>query len=312
QATTDALIFIPQVPSGGFTSSQLSNVGEIENSGIEFSMNVAPVRGRDVSVDLGFRYSTNKSRVLDLGNLQSVAMDWNQFIRPCSSDVGGSGLPIDSGGYAECPLPGNYHWVIDPDQDPNALEDPVMIEQYLGPSYPTRTIGFDANIEVFNRLSLNALGEFQGGHSLNAGEAYQNTRRLVWPECRDVHSTQSKTRDPDPAVKAEGWAEYDLLTAYQRAKCWSGITTYGMWTNAADFFKLRSISLSYQIPETLLGGGRSATIRFQGRNLLTLTDFEGMDPEALEDGSRDWASFRQSYYNLPPAKSFMMSLSVNF
>ena len=48
-----------------------------------------------------------------------------------------------------------------------------------------------------------------------------------------------------------------------------------------------------------------------GRNLLTFTDFEGVDPEAFEDGSAE-VLFRQEYYNLPPMRSFLLSVKVDF
>ena len=49
----------------------------------------------------------------------------------------------------------------------------------------------------------------------------------------------------------------------------------------------------------------------QGRILLTFTAFEGVDPEAFEDGSAE-VLFRQEYYNLPPARSLLLSVKVDF
>ena len=104
----------------------------------------------------------------------------------------------------------------------------------------------------------------------------------------------------------------DGLTAGQRALCDRSVTRYGMWTQPADFFKLRSASLSFRVPESMLPAQfRSATVRLQGRNLLTFTDFEGVDPEAFEDGSAE-VLFRQEYYNLPPFRSFQLSVQVDF
>ena len=85
-----------------------------------------------------------------------------------------------------------------------------------------------------------------------------------------------------------------------------------MWTQPADFFKVRSAAISYRVPESMLPGTlRSATVRLQGRNLFTFTDFEGVDPEAFEDGSAE-VLFRQEYYNLPPIRSYMLSVQVDF
>jgi hypothetical protein len=86
-----------------------------------------------------------------------------------------------------------------------------------------------------------------------------------------------------------------------------------MWTKAADFFKIRSVSVSYQLPDSWLPGNiRGATINAQGKNLWTLTNYPGLDPEAFEDGARDFVDYRQEYYNIPPLRTFIMKLNVRF
>jgi len=104
----------------------------------------------------------------------------------------------------------------------------------------------------------------------------------------------------------------DGLTAGERALCDPSRTRYGMWTQKADFFKIRSASINYRLPESWLPGGiGAATVRLQGRNLATWTDYQGVDPEAFEDGSAE-VLFRQEYYNLPPIRSFNFSVKINF
>ena len=102
------------------------------------------------------------------------------------------------------------------------------------------------------------------------------------------------------------------LTAGQRAYCDPGQTRYGMWTNEADFFKIRSASIAWRVPEQFLPSNiRGATLRLQGRNLFKWTEFYGIDPEAFEDGSAE-VLFRQEYYNLPPFRTFLFSVKVDF
>jgi hypothetical protein len=121
----------------------------------------------------------------------------------------------------------------------------------------------------------------------------------VWPSCAPTFD----------AIKA---GNRSTLTAGERALCDPGNTRYGMWTQPADFFKIRSASLSYRIPESVLPSSiRAATLRLQGRNLATWTDYEGVDPEAFEDGSLD-VLFRQEYYNLPPIRSYQISVKIDF
>jgi hypothetical protein len=101
------------------------------------------------------------------------------------------------------------------------------------------------------------------------------------------------------------------MKAGDRALCDRAYATYGNWVQAADFFKIRSASLSYRIPEGWLPGQvRGATVRLQGRNLFKFTDYQGIDPEVSEDGVD--SLYRQGYYHLPPFRTFMLSMKIDF
>jgi hypothetical protein len=47
-----------------------------------------------------------------------------------------------------------------------------------------------------------------------------------------------------------------------------------------------------------------------GRNLFTVTDYSGTDPEVTD--VRDSSFARRDYYNFPTSRSFLTSLRVNF
>jgi hypothetical protein len=84
---------------------------------------------------------------------------------------------------------------------------------------------------------------------------------------------------------------------------------------AGDFFKIRSVALSYRMPEDMLPGQISAmTLRLQARNLWYWTKFEDGPPEgqgysALSGG---WYSSTRWYYGLPQPRVFMFNATVNF
>lgn len=280
QLTTDALVPVQPAPSTGFVNSQLENVGKLENKGIETKMDVQVVRDGPVQWSVGGQYSTNHSEALDLGDVDRIYVSWRQELRT---------------GYS---VPSYFH---DRVTNPDAVgEAPEFEDQYIGPSYPTHTYGINTSISFKDRLTVDILGEGQGGHVLSSGTAYQNVRRGAWPTCTDI-------QDQIDAGNTSN------LTAGELALCDPSETTYGMWTKAADFFKIRSASVSYRLPDSWLPGGiRNATIKAQGKNLWTFTDYPGLDPEAFEDGARDFVDYRQEYYNIPPLRTFIMKLNVGF
>jgi TonB-linked SusC/RagA family outer membrane protein len=339
QKTYDALIAVQQVPSNGFIGTQLENVGELRNSGWELQLNADVIRNPTFGWNVGVRYSTQKSQVWDLGGFEDIYVSWRQNLRPCTS-AGTNGARIlseealrqlvhqgrysDEGAvdradlgllkYVECPIPGYWHDVIVNDtataENPwgttAAGVRPEMEERYLGPTYPKQTLGVNMQFSVGRWLTIDAVGESQLGHVLSAGPAYQNARRQVWPECREVQALYNEVRAASGTTAAR-----DALNAYELAKCISGFTTYGMWIDGADFFKLRSVSLSFRLPNSIIPGSRSAILQLQGRNLFRITDYVGVDPEVSEQGSQD-SLWRQEYYNLPTHRSFIASLRLEF
>ena len=308
QTTSDALVGVRQLPSGGFVGTQLENVGKVTNSGHEIFVNATLVAGDNFSWDLGGQYSTNKSGVVDLGGLESINIGWRNYIRApveCTAELA-NGADWDGSGFigqgctpgemVTFPLPAFCH---DRVQNPDVVGAPVYKEQCLGATTPAHTFGINTSITIASRLTLDVLGEGMGGHVLSSGTAYQNARRRVWPLCRST-------------VEAEAAGNVAAMTAGERALCLRSNTRYGMWTQPADFFKIRSASLSYRVPDGMLPSSiRGATVRLQGRNLFTKTDYEGVDPEAFEDGSLE-VLFRQEYYNLPPIRSFQLSVKIDF
>ncbi len=278
QLTSDALLRVQQLPSAGFVGTQLENAGEIKNWGHELMVNFNALNRTNLIWDLGLSFATNQSEVVSLGGLESIYIGWRNEARP------GEPLPV------YCHI-----GVLNGDQ---VGVKPEMGPKCYGSTYPTHTYSINSSINFFRRFSLDVLGEGQGGHVLSAGILYQNTRRFVNPLCYEI---QDKVKNGDTAdLKTSDWARCDRAYA-----------TYGTWVQAADFFKIRSASLSYRIPEGWLPGNiRAATVRLQGRNLLKFTDYQDVDPEVSEDGAA--SLYRQGYYHLPPFRTFLLSFKVDF
>ena len=105
------------------------------------------------------------------------------------------------------------------------------------------------------------------------------------------------------------------MTALERGRCAVDATVRNsdFWIAKTDFFKLRSISLAYQIPPRYLRGtARRATFTLSGRNLYKSTKYDGADPEANVASDAGSGLGRREYYQLPPFKTFMATLRLTF
>ncbi|MCY7421665.1 MAG: SusC/RagA family TonB-linked outer membrane protein [Chitinophagaceae bacterium] len=64
--TKDLLSTVPVAPGGNFVNQITTNVGNLENKGIELTVNTIPIRNSDVTWELGFNYTYNKTKITNL------------------------------------------------------------------------------------------------------------------------------------------------------------------------------------------------------------------------------------------------------
>ena len=72
EQTSDALFSVVQIPSNGWSGSQLENVRKMLNSGIELGVWADLLRNDRLTWTLGVTYATNEGVVLDLGGSPSA------------------------------------------------------------------------------------------------------------------------------------------------------------------------------------------------------------------------------------------------
>jgi len=74
----------------------------------------------------------------------------------------------------------------------------------------------------------------------------------------------------------------------------------------ADFTRLKSVTLGYNLPASILGKVKisSARVYFNGANLWTLASYKVYDPEVNEYGSRGW--------EMPLGKTYTFGIEASF
>jgi hypothetical protein len=81
-----------------------------------------------------------------------------------------------------------------------------------------------------------------------------------------------------------------------------------------DFVRLREVSATYTLPESLLGrlrGVRAASVNLSARNLAVWTDYRGVDPESFR-GAGSSANTGDDFQGLGPPSYFILRLNVGF
>jgi TonB-linked SusC/RagA family outer membrane protein len=279
--TIDALIGVNYPPSEGFTRAQLENVGTLENRGAELSVFGTPLRLRGVEWSGRISYTAMASKAIDLGG-RIISSGVPVYVR--------EGYPVGSFFAAKM-------------RNTGANEDPVVdLDQFIGPVYPTHILGINTSLRLYENLNFDVLGEYQGGAYNANWVGYQNAIRQVWYPCYEIQA------------KMLANASLDGYSAIERGRCAydAARRNSDFWIQPTRFFKIRTASVSYRLPERLTPRLKGATLALSGRNLWKSTKYNGLDPELRDAADAGNTLSRREYYQLPPYRQFILSVRTSF
>ena len=175
---------------------------------------------------------------------------------------------------------------------------------FIGPTFPDHIVGLGTTLTLWDRLSIDMLGEFQtGGYNINF-VGYQNANRGNWRPCYDaqrkiVAAQQQAMRRRSAA--STRWIALDARwTARSSVRRLRG-------SKPIDFFRLRYATVSYGFRPASLRGMQNATLTLaRAGTCSTSSDYSGLDPESA-DAVRQQVG-RREYYMLPQLRSFSLAL----
>lgn len=292
QNTDDAILLRQIAPSTGFSGSQWVNAGEIRNSGIELLLTAAAYQSDDVGVDLGFNISTNENEVLSLGDVTD-----EDFITGGTYIEHRIGFPVGSWFQrrvvsAERDGAGNIVNVMCEGETGSPVACSEAPTVFLGRTQPDVQGGFNTTLTLFGNLRLFGQLDFKRGYKKLDGNL--RVRCFFFDLCRENYVPE----------------EFDALRI---ANIEGGFPSFLI--DDASFTKLRELSASYFVPSSWAGrlGADNLTLSIAGRNLVTWSDYSGLEPEAtFHSGSRggDYALWEQTV--LPQLATFVATVEISF
>jgi TonB-linked SusC/RagA family outer membrane protein len=181
----------------------------------------------------------------------------------------------------------------------DTLPDGSAVVRRVGDSNPKFRMGFSNNL-TFGRFGLSFLLDWQNGSNIS------NLTKLLY----DLGQITPDYADPLPAPVQDGANTYTTVGQLRLAGFGR---TAGNFIESASFLKLREVTLSYNIPgsamRSLFGSARSARITLSARNLFSIDDYSGLDPEVSNFGNQ--AIFRNiDVAPFPPSRSFWLSIDL--
>ncbi|HEU4562898.1 MAG TPA: SusC/RagA family TonB-linked outer membrane protein [Longimicrobium sp.] len=292
----NALVARTIAPSFGGPTTQYFNLGSVSNTGFEFALRTQPVRRRNLEVNLDATLSTNNNKLISFGDttvapISIGTLQWHVEGYPVGSYFT---IAYD---YNDANNDGLIQ-AAEVTQRPNNLQtDSALGRTFYGSPLPKREISFNADIRVFGFARLSALVDHKGGQKL-----FNFTRQS--------RCTGSVTN----SFCAERWLSGTSLEDQAAIIAVLKPISSAGFVEDASFTKLREVALTLTAPTSLTRrfgfreDGLSLTLA--GRNLKTWTDYRGFDPEVNATGTTNLNA--QEFYSVPPARSLVARIDVNF
>jgi hypothetical protein len=87
------------------------------------------------------------------------------------------------------------------------------------------------------------------------------------------------------------------------------------WVEDGSYLKLRELSLSYNVPSSALQGFvrgyiKNIKLALIGKNLFTVTNYSGYDPEVMTTDGTQY--FAYDFMGYPNYRSYSVSLELKF
>ena len=307
--TKDLLFNLPLPRSSGYQSI-LTNVGEVENKGVEFLISSTNISTTDFRWSTTANFAAIKNKVIDLGRVDEIVTGDIQAVG--NTAIIKEGQPLAS--YYGYEVTGifqegdNIENSAQPSAQPGFpifadLNDDGAItpadQTILGDPFPDFTFGLQNSLSFRNwQLDMFFQGQ-QGAELLNI-----NVIESLYPaNFRRNRLSEQMLNRWTPQNTGTQWPSGTDPNSY------GGSKVNSLVLQDASYIRLKNIQLSYNVPVGNISFLSSLRIYATGQNLFTLTDYIGFDPEANSFGR---SNVRVDYSSYPLARTFLLGLNARF
>ena len=304
RVTTDALVARQFPVTGGFTATQLDNIGQMDATGVEATVNGSVYNSENLSVNVFANTAYIDEVVTDLGGAPPLKTGgsyprYRNYLRGCEM----------VNGVERCYAPGSFFGaVLDPNMaiplnlngdcsEPSRAEAleffsearnpssfdviPVgcaggaseYLSTYIGKPTPDFAGSAGFNMNFLGSFDLSTNFEYRAGnyHTQDLTGAFRQANAVIGRNVPGTARVASIMQNPASTAEQRLEAALEWAREYRALAPMSGMNQ--IWSS--DFIRLREISLSYRLPTDMIEGF--------GLDNATVT-FGGPQREALDAG----------------------------
>ncbi|MEX2528145.1 MAG: TonB-dependent receptor [Gemmatimonadota bacterium] len=277
--TEDALFFVPEPPLSG-QGTQIRNVGEISNSGIELEVNAQVLNRRSLAWSVGATYQTNTNEVVSMGGAAPFFVESQKRVE--------EGRPVGAW-FVTTPFDSNGDGLL------NGSE-----QRFTGKSpTPTKSGSLNTRVTLFDRLHVSALADWAGGHEvMDFGSVWSTFNGIYRREIVDEGYTFPIRHN------AAGVAGRRYSQGAARSE----------FIYEGDWWKLREIAVRYTLPDEWAArmGAERGSLFGSARNVHIWSKNPLIDPELNGLSGGGLALGGESSITISPPRSFRFGVEFTF
>ena len=290
--TRDLLAVIPIPAGSNLSNTLLTNIGNLENRGVELALNYNVLQGERLNWSVNFNATVNRGRITKLSQVE----DPNYLGTPTGNVGNFQFVQVNAVGYA----PNTFFLYQQkyeggkPLQGPTASASPAQYVDQNGDGLinerdkvygknpaPKAILGFSSNLSYGKASLAFTVRSNIGGYVYNNVTAGQNNYY-------GLNTTLGYSANVVPAI---------YNTGFRSGQPYSDINL-----EDGTFVRLQNVTLGYDFG-ALLKAGTTLRLTLAGQNLLLLSKYSGLDPERA-------TGIDSNFYPLP--RTVTAGLNIGF
>ncbi|WP_316734758.1 TonB-dependent receptor [Pedobacter aquatilis] len=298
--TTDLLLNAPIAATNGF-SSITQNIGDMQNQGLEFSLNTRNFIG-EFKWSTSFNISLNRNKVLRLVNDQPI-FTGGRFLgrvavgEPLGYFYGKAYAGVD-------PSNGDAIYYVDASRTATTNDYSLAQNQKLGDPNPKFFGGF-GNHFSYKNFDLDIQTQFVSGNDIyNMAGVFQ--------------SANGDYFDNQTVDQMNYWTPTNRVTMIPQPRFneGNGTSPSSRWIQDGSYLRVKSVVLGYNIPKEIANKYKLQNLRVfvSALNLFTITGYKGYDPEVNTPGGASIQSANiqlgHDFYTPPQARTITFGINL--
>ena len=282
--TRDALILRPVAPDIGASADQFVNLSRIRNSGFELAISTRIIDKPSIAWDLTLSGSTTHNKILELG--EGVSPIFVGFYQQHRAGYPAGGYWAPTVQFSDA----NSDGIIESDEV--SLSDSAV---FRGSALPTKEASLNSQLAIFGgKVIIGTQFDYRGGHLVD--NSLEQFRCFSVQNCRGLY-------DASAPLEQQALVQATFLPGGGNSVA---------FLEPGWFIKLRELSFTFEAPDRWARAFRASrlSLTLAGRNLWTITDYSGVDPEVNAFAQDNFAT--GDFESQAQVRYFTARLNVGF